>query len=85
MVPAAHLLDEEQRVARLEVIDKRHADDRFVKPWRSFDALAAGELIGVRADGQEVRAPGDGRIVFPNAAALARQEWFYLAQASGRF
>lgn len=68
-----------------EVVDKRHPDDRFVKPWQSFDALAPGELIGVRQDGQEVRAPAAGRIMFPNTAAAARQEWFYLAQPSGRF
>lgn len=67
-----------------EVIDKRHADDRFVREWQSFDALEAGDLIGVRQDGQEVRAPGHGRILFPNAAASARQEWFYLAQPSQR-
>lgn len=68
-----------------EVIDKRHPEDRFSKPWQSFDALQAGELIGVRHDGSEVRAPADGRIMFPNAAAVAHQEWYYLAQPSTRF
>ena len=68
-----------------EVIDKQHADDAFARPWRSFDALRAGELIGTRHDGQALHAPHDGRIVFPNAHADARQEWFYLARGSGRF
>ncbi len=67
------------------VVDKQHADDRFVRDWQSFDAVRAGELIGHRASGVEVRAPGDGWLVFPNARALARQEWFYLARASSRF
>jgi|694.fasta_scaffold09572_13 succinylglutamate desuccinylase len=67
-----------------EVVDKRHPDDRFSRDWQSFDALKAGDLIGVRQDGQEVHAPGDGRIMFPNTAAAARQEWFYLAQPSRR-
>ncbi|NBO77104.1 MAG: succinylglutamate desuccinylase, partial [Betaproteobacteria bacterium] len=49
-----------------------------------FDAFEAGELIGVRRNGQEVRAPGQGRIMFPNTAAAARQEWFYLAQPNQR-
>jgi hypothetical protein len=66
------------------VVDKRHPDDRFSRDWQSFDALKAGDLIGVRQDGQEVHAPGDGRIMFPNTAAAARQEWFYLAQPSRR-
>ena len=40
-----------------EVVDKVDPADRFSRDWQSFDALRAGELIGVRADGQEVRAP----------------------------
>ena len=68
-----------------EVIDKVHADDAFSRPWQSFDALRAGEVIGTRANGEVVSAPHDGRIVFPNARAEARQEWFYLARRSGRF
>ncbi len=67
-----------------EVVDKRHPEDRFAREWQSFDALKGGDLIGVRQDGEEVRAPAAGRIMFPNAAAAARQEWFYLAQPSAR-
>lgn len=67
-----------------EVID-RHADgDRFVKTWTSFDPLAEGELIALRADGSEVRAPRAGCIVFPDVSALPGHEWFYLAQRSDR-
>jgi len=66
------------------VVD-RHADgDRFVRDWTSFDPLAAGELIAVRADGSELRAPEDGWIVFPDVGARPGHEWFYLAQPSGR-
>jgi hypothetical protein len=67
------------------VVDRQHADDRFVRDWRSFDAVQAGMLIGHRATGEAVVAPGDGWLVFPNARAAARQEWFYLARASQRF
>jgi uncharacterized protein len=66
------------------VIDRRHADDRFVQTWSSFDPLTEGELIARRADGSEVRAPGAGCIVFPDPGALPGHEWFYLAQQSGR-
>jgi succinylglutamate desuccinylase len=66
------------------VID-RHADgDRFAKPWTSFEPLAEGELIALRADGNEVRAPEAGYIVFPDHAAVPGHEWFYLARPSGR-
>ena len=44
-----------------------------------------GVVIGTRADGEEVRAPHDGYIVFPNALAEANYEWFYLAEATRRF
>jgi uncharacterized protein len=67
-----------------EVIDRHHEADRFAKPWTSFDPLAAGELIAVRADGTEVRAPEAGYIVFPDVGALPGHEWFYWAQVSGR-
>lgn len=74
-----------EALSLVEVIDKVHADDAFSRPWKSFDALKAGELIGTRANGQAMRAPHDGWIVFPNAKAAARQEWYYLARASTRF
>ena len=75
-VEALHLFD---------VIDKDHADDRFARAWASFDAVHAGDLIGTRHDGTPVHAATDARIVFPNPAAQAGQEWFYLARAHGRF
>jgi predicted deacylase len=68
-----------------EVVDKQHADDRFARDWQSFDAVRAGELIGTRASGVAVPAPGDGWLLFPNARAEARQEWFYFARANPRF
>ncbi|MDP3225677.1 MAG: succinylglutamate desuccinylase/aspartoacylase family protein, partial [Rubrivivax sp.] len=67
-----------------EVIDRHAEGDRFVKTWTSFDPLAEGELIAVRADGSEVRAPQAGYIVFPDVSAQPGHEWFYLAQASTR-
>lgn len=67
-----------------EVTDLHDKGDRFAKAWASYDLLKAGELIGTRADGSEVRAPADGFIVFPNPAALPGNEWFYFAQRSTR-
>lgn len=67
-----------------EVVDRHAEGDHFAGTWTSFDALAAGELIALRADGSEVRAPRAGHIVFPDPGALPGHEWFYLAQASQR-
>jgi len=68
-----------------EVVDKVHEADRFARDWGSFDAVQAGELIGTRRDGTPVVAEADTRIVFPNPAAQAGQEWFYLARPVDRF
>jgi predicted deacylase len=67
-----------------DVIDKLHAGDTFVRPWSSYDAVSAGQLIGTRHDSTPVLAPDNGFIVFPNASAVAGNEWFYLAQPSAR-
>ena len=67
-----------------EVTDRLHAGDQFSRPWSSFDPVRQGETIGTRHDGTPVTAPQDGFVVFPNGNAVAGNEWFYFAQASGR-
>ena len=67
-----------------QVIDRHHADDKFVQVWSSFDPVQAGQLIGTRYDGTPVLASADGYIVFPNGNATKGNEWFYLAQRSTR-
>jgi predicted deacylase len=69
----------------VEVYDRVDAADAFTRAWRSFDPVARGEEIAVRADGARLRAPFDGWIVFPNAAAPAGREWFFMARRSDRF
>ena len=68
----------------VSVTDRAHEDDQFVREWATFDAVAQGEAIGVRADGSVVSAERDGVIVFPNTEAAAGTEWFYFAVASDR-
>ena len=68
----------------MDVVDREHENDRFAQPWKSFDPVAAGQVIGHRHDGRVVTAPADGFIVFPNPSALAGNEWFYFAQKSAR-
>lgn len=67
-----------------EVVDRLDPEDRFARPWSSFDPLTAGELIATRAGGRELRAPADGHIVFPDPGAAPGHEWFYLAAPSAR-
>lgn len=72
-------------VLKLEdVIDLEHTGDTFVREWKSFDPLKAGEVIGHRHDGAPVTAEADGFIVFPNPRALPGNEWFYFARTSAR-
>jgi uncharacterized protein len=68
----------------IEVVDRLHADDRFSQQWVSYDAVSAGDLIANRADGTPLKAREAGYIVFPNAAALPGNEWFYFAKRSPR-
>ncbi len=68
-----------------QVIDKFDKADEFSRAWKSFDPLKAGDVIGTRANGEIVRAPKDGCILFPNAMADADHEWFYLTEATTRF
>lgn len=67
-----------------QVVDRTHSGDTFVRPWASFDPVAANEIVGTRHDGTPVRAGSGGYIVFPNPAAQAGQEWFYLARRGPR-
>ncbi len=64
----------------IDVTDKEHAGDTLTREWRSFDAVKAGDVIGVRHSGVEARAQGDGFVVFPNPRGEVGQEWFYFAQ-----
>ena len=71
----------EREILRLvDMTDRDHADDTFSREWRSFDAVTAGDVIGVRQGGAAVKAPQDGFVVFPNPRAEVGQEWFYFAQ-----
>ena len=71
----------EREILRLvDVSDREHAGDTFSREWRSFDAVKAGETIGVRHGGEAVTAPTDGFVVFPNPGGEVGQEWFYFAQ-----
>jgi len=71
----------EREILRLvDVTDREDALDAFTREWRSFDAVKAGDVIGARQGGAEVKAPADGFVVFPNPKAEVGQEWFYFAQ-----
>ncbi len=74
-----------EALTMVAVVDKISADDVFSKPWRSFDAVAMGDRIGTRADGTPVVAGFDGRILFPDSAAAAGAEWYYLTRANPAF
>jgi predicted deacylase len=81
-VPAPQQAPEVLRL--IDVIDRMHPEDSFVRPWKSFDPVRAGEVVGTRHDGTQVCAPADGFIVFPNIKAAPGNEWFYFAQHSDR-
>ena len=83
-IPLLPPLAEFECLRLTEVVDRQHAADRFVRPWRSFDVVHADEHVGERHDGTPVIAPSEGYVVFPDAGALPGHEWFYFARASER-
>jgi predicted deacylase len=68
-----------------EVHDKRADGDTFSRPWTSFDRVRHGDEIGRRADGTPVLADSDAVILFPDRAARADSEWYYLARENSDF
>jgi predicted deacylase len=74
-----------EALSMVAVYDKQHADDAFSRKWSSFDPVNQGDEIGRRADGTPVLAEFDGRILFPDAAANANSEWYYLTRANPAF
>jgi len=82
---APAIVNEYKTLRIVKVIDKIDVDDLFKQAWKSFDHLKSGDEIGVRKNGEKVFAEYDAFILFPNPAALAGNEWFYLAKSVVRF
>ena len=83
--PQPQKTNDYQNLRIIEVIDKINDDDQFTQAWKNFDKFKAGDVIGVRHNGDKVIAEFDAIILFPNPAALAGNEWFYLAKLVHRF
>jgi predicted deacylase len=73
-----------EMIEMCDVVDRQSPQDRFVRAWRSFDPVKAGQAIACRADGETVAAPQDGYVVFPSPQALPGREWFYFARPGSR-
>jgi predicted deacylase len=77
--------DQMEALSMVVVHDKADKADSFVRQWSSFDPVAKGQQIGVRADGTPVTSELDGRILFPDVNAGANQEWYYLTRPNPDF
>ena len=83
--PQPVAFDRMEALSMVVVHDKMDKGDSFVRTWASFDPVAKGQQIGVRADGTPVTSELDGRILFPDTNAGANQEWYYLTRANPDF
>lgn len=63
-----------------EAVIRISSEDRFVKPWRHFDAIKKGEPVATIAGKGDITAPFDGVIVFPYPEAKPLTEWFYFGK-----
>ncbi|MDL2356275.1 MAG: succinylglutamate desuccinylase/aspartoacylase family protein [Pseudomonadota bacterium] len=83
--PAPVAAEQMEALSMVVVHDKADKGDAFVRTWSSFDPVAKGQQIGVRADGTPVTSELDGRILFPDVNAGANQEWYYLTRVNPDF
>jgi predicted deacylase len=67
-----------------QILLRKHANDRFAKPWTLFHPVAAGELLAIRQTGEELRAPADGAVIFSYDDADVGSGWLYFAELSDR-
>ncbi|MXQ12115.1 L,D-transpeptidase family protein [Microvirga makkahensis] len=70
------------RVAEVLVCEAE--GDRLRKRWKTGDMVDAGEVIACRANGEELKAPRDGFIIFPNHAAKPGDGLCYFGVVSER-
>jgi predicted deacylase len=68
----------------VEAIVCEAAGDRLEGSWKTGDAIAAGDLIARRANGDAVTAPSPGFIIFPNANAKPGEGICYFGVTSDR-
>ena len=68
----------------VDVVLAASPDDRLEKAWRTGDAVKAGEIIARRADGEILRAPKDGFVVFPDSHPSPGAELYYFGVESRR-
>ncbi len=83
--PEPIALDEMEYLSMVAVHDKLDAGDQFSRVWKSFEPVATGDQIGVRADGTPVTAEFDGKILFPDVNAAPNQEWYYMTRKGAEF
>ena len=83
--PEPIALDAMEALSMVVVHDKLDAGDQFTRKWSSFDPVAEGEQIGMRADGTPVLAEFAGRLLFPDVNAQPHHEWYYLTRPNAHF
>lgn len=67
-----------------EVIICEAEGDRVEGDWKTGDAVAQGQVIARRANGEAVTAPSPGYIIFPNATAKPGEGICYFGVNSSR-
>ncbi len=68
----------------VDVIVCERPGDRLEGSWKTGDAIAAGQVIARRANGEAVTAPRAGFLIFPNATAKPGEGISYLGISGGR-
>lgn len=67
-------------VYRIDQLVWREMAGTFARDWQHLDDVRAGELIATYADGRELTAPYDGKIIIPSPNNAIGHEWYYLGR-----
>lgn len=67
-----------------EAVLADHEDDRLIKQFTAGEPVKAGEIIGKRANGDDIVVPYDGAIIFAGLTAPVHTELYFLCKSSNR-
>jgi len=73
--PTPHKTPQHIKMTDLHI--RKSAEDALARDWKNFEEFKTGELLALRAGGQEIRAASDGVMILPSPISALGTEWFY--------
>jgi predicted deacylase len=61
-----------------DIVFRENEGDRLSRDWKNFDPISQGDLLAIRASGEELRAPYNGFMILPSPDSTVGVEFYYL-------